>query len=67
MILRLMDTPPHNIEDGLSIKGGEFVTDSIRTGYEYTYTYVSFGMIDTFSTLSPDLFGDGDPFTIDFF
>lgn len=23
-------------------------------------------MINTFSTLSPDLFGDGDPFTIDF-
>ena len=58
--------PPHNIEDGLSIKGGEFVTDSIRTGYKYTNTYNSFGMIDTFNSLSPDLFGNGDPFTIDF-
>lgn len=58
--------PPHNIEDGLSIKGGEFVTDSIRTGYKYTNRSNSYGMIDTFSALSPDLFGDGDPFTIDF-
>lgn len=65
MILRLMDTPP-NIEDGLEIKGGEFVTDSIRTGYKYTNTSNSYGMINTSSTLSPDLFGDGDPFTIDF-
>lgn len=58
--------PPHNIEDGLPIKGGEFVTDSIRTGYKYIDEYYSFGLIDTSSTLSPDLFGDGDPFTIDF-
>jgi hypothetical protein len=58
--------PPHNIEDGLSIKGGEFVTDSIRTGYKYTNRSNSYGMIDTSSALSPDLFGDGDPFTIDF-
>lgn len=65
MILRLMDTPP-NIEDGLEIKGGEFVTDSIRTGYKYTNTSNSYGMINTSSTLSPDLFGDRDPFTIDF-
>ena len=61
-----MDTPPPNIEDGLEIKGGEFVTDSIRTGYKYTNTSNSYGMINTSSTLSPDLFGDGDPFTIDF-
>lgn len=66
MILRLMDTPPHNIEDGLSIKGGEFVTDSIGTGYKYTNTSNSYGKINTSSTLSPDLFGEGDPFTIDF-
>lgn len=65
MILRLMDTPP-NIEDGLEIKGGEFVTDSIRTGYKYTNTPDSYGMINTSRTLSPDLFGDEDPFTIDF-
>lgn len=58
--------PPPNIEDGLEIKGGEFVTDSIRTGYKYTNTSNSYGMINTSSTLSPDLFGDGDPFTIDF-
>lgn len=58
--------PPLNIEDGLEIKGGEFVTDSIRTGYKYTNTSNSYGMINTSSTLSPDLFGDGDPFTIDF-
>lgn len=58
--------PPPNIEDGLDIKGGEFVTDSIRTGYKYTNTSNSYGMINTSSTLSPDLFGDRDPFTIDF-
>lgn len=58
--------PTPNIEDGLEIKGGEFVTDSIRTGYKYTNTSNSYGMINTSSTLSPDLFGDGDPFTIDF-
>lgn len=58
--------PLPNIEDGLEIKGGEFVTDSIRTGYKYTDTSDSYGMINTSSTLSPDLFGDGDPFTIDF-
>lgn len=58
--------PLPNIEDGLEIKGGEFVTDSIRTGYKYTNTSNSYGMINTSSTLSPDLFGDGDPFTIDF-
>lgn len=58
--------PPPNIEDGLEIKGGEFVTDSIRTGYKYTNTSNSYGMINTSSTLSPDLFGNGDPFTIDF-
>lgn len=61
-----MDTPPPNIEDGLEIKGGEFVTDSIGTGYKYTNTSNSYGMINTSSTLSPDLFGDGDLFTIDF-
>ena len=58
--------PLPNIEDGLEIKGGEFVTDSIRTGYKYTNTFNSYGMINTSRTLSPDLFGDGDPFTIDF-
>ena len=58
--------PSPNIEDGLEIKGGEFVTDSIRTGYKYTNTSNSYGMINTSSTLSPDLFGDRDPFTIDF-
>lgn len=58
--------PPPNIEDGLEIKGGEFVTDSIRTGYKYTDTSNSYGMINTSSTLSPDLFSDGGPFTIDF-
>lgn len=61
-----VDGYPHDIEDGLSIKGGEFVTDSIRTGYKYTNTYDSFGMIDTFNSLSPDLFGNGDPFTMIF-
>lgn len=58
--------PSPNIEDGLEVKGGEFVTDSIRTGYKYTNTSNSYGMINTSSTLSPDLFGDGDLFTIDF-
>lgn len=58
--------PPPNIEDGLEVKGGEFVTDSIRTGYKYTNTSNSYGMINTSSTLSPDLFGDGALFTIDF-
>lgn len=58
--------PPPNIGDGLELKGGEFVTDSIRTGYKYTNTVNSYGMINTSRTLSPDLFGDGDPFTIDF-
>lgn len=58
--------PSPNIEDGLEVKGGEFVTDSIRTGYKYTNMSNSYGMINTSSTLSPDLFGDGDLFTIDF-
>lgn len=58
--------PSPNIEDGLEIKGGEFVTDFIRTGYKYTNTPDSYGMINTSSTLSHGLFGEGDPFTIDF-
>lgn len=61
-----MDTPPLNIEDGLSIKGGEFIKDSTRTGYKYTNTSDSYGMIDTSNVLSSIYFNDGDPFTIDF-
>lgn len=61
-----MDTPPPNIEDGLSIKGGEFIKDSTRTGYKYTNTSDSYGMIDTSNVLSSIYFNDGDPFTIDF-
>lgn len=58
--------PPPNIEDGLSIKGGEFIKDSTRTGYKYTNTSDSYGMIDTSNVLSSIYFNDGDPFTIDF-
>lgn len=58
--------PPPNIEDGLSIKGGEFTTDSTRTGYKYTNTSSSYGMIHTSSVLSSLYFHYGDPFTVDF-
>lgn len=58
--------PPPNIEDGLSIKGGEFIKDSTRTGYKYTNTSDSYGMIDTSNVLSSIYFNDGDLFTIDF-
>lgn len=58
--------PPPNIEDGLSIKGGEFATDLTRAGYKYTNTSDSYGMIDTSNVLSSIYFNDGDPFTIDF-
>lgn len=58
--------PPPNIEDGLSIKGGEFTTDSTRTGYKYTNTSSSYGMIHTSSVLSSLYFNYGDPFTVDF-
>lgn len=62
-----VDGYPHpNIEDGLSIKGGEFIKDSTRTGYKYTNTSDSYGMIDTSNVLSSIYFNDGDPFTIDF-
>lgn len=58
--------PPPNIEDGLSIKGGEFTTYSTRTGYKYTNTSSSYGKIHTSSVLSPLYFHQGDPFTVDF-
>lgn len=58
--------PPYNIEDGLSIKGGEFATDLTRTGYKYTNTSDSYGMINTYNVLSSIYFNEGDPFTIDF-
>lgn len=58
--------PPPNIEDGLSIKGGEFIKDSTRTGYKYTNTSSSYGMIHTSSVLSSLYFHYGDPFTVDF-
>lgn len=58
--------PSPNIEDGLSIKGGEFIKDSTRTGYKYTNTSDSYGKIDTYNVLSSIYFNDGDPFTIDF-
>lgn len=58
--------PPPNIEDGLSIKGGEFATDLTRAGYKYTNTPDSYGMIDTSNVLSSIYFNDGDLFTIDF-
>lgn len=47
-----VDGYPSNIEDGLSIKGGEFATDLTRTGYKYTNTSDSYGMIDTYNVLS---------------